>query len=895
MMKAEEVQTAYRILLGRPPESDAIVDHIVQNYSPEQLGRQLLASAEFRRRASLGELPLGAERWVCTEIGKDLRLWVDLLDLGVGAGVLRNDWEPHETRFILSQLAPGDCFVDIGANIGWFTVLAARQVGANGQVHAFEPRPDLFRRLNQSVVENGMQDWCFLHNEALGGESTEMSIAAVPNEFNAGHSFLVKGELDPQSIEVARVPVRPLDSVKFSRRVNLIKIDVEGAEGLVLSGARAMLERDRPVIVSEFFPAWLRKISEIEPGAYLDLLRSFGYRLFELTGQGAGAEIAGLPPNVEDDGFFVNIVAVPHGHVLRPISTTSMAAKASSRLAATPRLDESLCRELLLDQRAQITLAGRNLKSDLATMLKSEFDALRVEQGLLVSQASRQQATMLKSECDALRADQGLQVVQATQQLQTQILSISTQLQTLALRQADLGGAIARLEERLPRVSSMSIGAKIIREVRRPFTRQFWRKRKEKIRAKRAQRQLGANQASVPQWTNLEQVSAARNSAPCLAGSKRPVMMIIDDRFPEPDRDSGSLDTVNIIRSFVAFGYHVVIGVLTTRIQDQRYVQLIRDLGAFPMTSADAPSIQSFIETFGVHVDLFMLNRVGTGGQFLELIRYNCPESKIIFNTVDLHYIREARSARLANDAAALSLSERTRDREEFLVGKADLTLVVSSVEQEILAASVPGASTLLTPLARPIREPSTEFAVRSGIGFVGGFEHAPNVDALRYFLAEIWPLIHAQEPELHFEIVGSALPPGILQGVSGPVQYLGAIDSLDDWLDSLRMTVAPLRIGAGAKGKVASSLCAGVPCVLTSVAAEGMDLEDGVDVLVGTSNEDFARKVLRLNGDSELWSALSRGGLAYAHRRLSVANYTDSLRRGVIGMGLPALGRFRS
>jgi FkbM family methyltransferase len=863
MMKAEEIQAAYRILLGRPPESEAIVDYLAQHFSAEQLGRQLLSSAEFRRRASLGDLPMGTQRWVCAEIGRDLRLWVDLFDLGVGAGVLRNDWEPHETRFILSQLGDGDCFIDIGANIGWFTILAAHRVGLNGQVHAFEPRPDLFRRLTQSVVENGMQDWCFLYNEALGTEVTEMSIAAIPSEFNAGHSFLVKGSLDPKSVEVARVPVRPLDSVSFARKVDLVKIDVEGAEGLVLSGARAMLERDRPVIVSEFFPAWLRKVSGIEPGAYLDLLHSYGYRLFELTDEGLGAEIVGLPVRADDDGFFVNIVAVPHGHVLRPISTEPMSAKASSYIAGISNLGEAMYRELLSDQRAQIALTSRSLKGEMASTLKSE--------------------------CDALRREHGMQLAQASQQMQTEIQSISKQLQTLALAQADLGGAMARLEERLPRRPSMSIGAKIIREIRRPFTRQFWQRRKEKIRARRALRRLGANQVSAPQWKTPEEVRGARAQAPCLAGSHRPVMMLIDDRFPEPDRDSGSLDTINIIQSFVAFGYHVVMGVQTSRVQDPRYGQLIRNLGAFPMTSTDAPSIQAFIETFGVHVDLFMLNRVGTGGQFLELIRYHCPESKIIFNTVDLHYIREARAARLVNDMEALSQSERTRDREEFLVGKADLTLVVSSVEQEILAASVPGAPTLLTPLARPIRVPSNGFAKRSGLGFVGGFEHAPNVDALRYFLTEIWPLIHVQNPELHFDIVGSALPPDVLQGVGGPVRYLGAIDNLDDWLDSLRMTVAPLRIGAGAKGKVASSLCAGVPCVLTSVAAEGMDLEDGIDVLVGTSSDHFAKEVLRLNNDPELWSALSQGGLAYAQRRLSVANYTESLRRAVIGMGLPA------
>ena len=307
------------------------------------------------------------------------------------------------------------------------------------------------------------------------------------------------------------------------------------------------------------------------------------------------------------------------------------------------------------------------------------------------------------------------------------------------------------------------------------------------------------------------------------------------------------------------------------------------------MTEADAPSIQAFVERFGRHVDLFVLNRVGTGGQFLELIRYNSPEAKIVFNKVDLHYIREARAARLSGDVIALAQAERTRDREEFLVGKSDLTLVVSSVEQEVLAASVPGAATLVLPLARRIRAPQVSFSQRSGIGFVGGFEHAPNIDAIRHFLADIWPIIYARDPSMRFDIVGSHLPDDVLQGVVGNVRYLGPIDSLDDWLDSLRMSIAPLRIGAGAKGKVASSLCSGLPCILSKVAAEGMDLQDEVNVLVGNSTIDFAEKIIKLHNDPELWARLSSGALDFAKSRLSTENYAQTLRQGVIGIGLPA------
>jgi glycosyltransferase involved in cell wall biosynthesis len=195
----------------------------------------------------------------------------------------------------------------------------------------------------------------------------------------------------------------------------------------------------------------------------------------------------------------------------------------------------------------------------------------------------------------------------------------------------------------------------------------------------------------------------------------------------------------------------------------------------------------------------------------------------------------------------------------------------------------------LVLPLARAIHPPRAGFAERSGIGFIGGFEHAPNIDAIRHFLADVWPLVHAADPSIRFEIVGSALPDGVLDGVPGDVRYLGTLDSIDGWLESLRMTVAPLRIGAGAKGKVASSLCAGLPCVLSAVAAEGMDLEDGRDVRVAIDPAAMAAAVVRLHSDAAEWAQLSAGGLAFARARLSVENYKQALRKGVVGMELPA------
>jgi glycosyltransferase involved in cell wall biosynthesis len=193
-------------------------------------------------------------------------------------------------------------------------------------------------------------------------------------------------------------------------------------------------------------------------------------------------------------------------------------------------------------------------------------------------------------------------------------------------------------------------------------------------------------------------------------------------------------------------------------------------------------------------------------------------------------------------------------------------------------------------PLARPVHRSEMPFARRAGIGFIGGFVHQPNIDAIRYFLADIWPKVSAVLPGMRFDIVGTGLPPAVLEGVSGDVRYLGYVEDLDAWLDGLRLSVAPLRIGAGAKGKVASSICAGLPCVASSVAAEGMGLIPEETILVGESASEFAAQVVRLYSDPELWERLSLGGLCYAEEMLSIRSFRQRLRRALIGLQLPAL-----
>jgi glycosyltransferase involved in cell wall biosynthesis len=371
----------------------------------------------------------------------------------------------------------------------------------------------------------------------------------------------------------------------------------------------------------------------------------------------------------------------------------------------------------------------------------------------------------------------------------------------------------------------------------------------------------------------------ASRSTVMIPESAVPVALIIDNCWPQPDRDSGSVDTINMVDALLEMGFRVVFAADLAFGAPASSPEALLRRGVRCLRPADASSIKAFLAQQGSRIDVCILNRIFGGGRFLEAVR-QCPElPRIIFNPVDLHFVREERQARLRDDTAAAVLANSIRTREQQLASETDATIVVSAAERFLLAELVPQAYVVQLPLAREIRPPKAPFEARSGIGFIGGFAHLPNVDALRFFLAEIWPLVISRSPSCEFSIVGPDLPTGLLENVPGTVRYLGHLPEIGDWLESLRLTVAPIRYGAGAKGKIASSLAAGVPCVTTSIGAEGMELQHGVNVLIADTPEVLASQIEKLYTDPILWSLISAGAQRHAAKELSIVGWRQRLQ----------------
>lgn len=356
-------------------------------------------------------------------------------------------------------------------------------------------------------------------------------------------------------------------------------------------------------------------------------------------------------------------------------------------------------------------------------------------------------------------------------------------------------------------------------------------------------------------------------------------ILIIDACTPMPDQDSGSLRMYNLMRLLLEEG-HAVSFFAENRGWHAGYAEALQDLGVEALFHPYMPEAPEFFRQRGTEFDLVIVSRHYVLETYLPLVRAHCPRAQLWFDTVDLHYLRERRAAELSSDAAALKRAEQTQAQECALMRQCDLTLVVSPVEQAILALECPGIRIEILSNIHDIPGRRRDFEARRDLFFVGGFQHPPNSGAVLWFMQHAWPRIHAARPELKLHLVGSRTPPEINALASDHVIVHGFVHDIEPFLDGCRLSIAPLRYGAGVKGKVNLSMSYGCPVVATSVAVEGMHMAAGAEVLVADDGPAFADAVLRLHEDADLWQSLSDAGVANVTAHFSLDAARAVLRR---------------
>lgn len=343
--------------------------------------------------------------------------------------------------------------------------------------------------------------------------------------------------------------------------------------------------------------------------------------------------------------------------------------------------------------------------------------------------------------------------------------------------------------------------------------------------------------------------------------SNEKMALIFDEHIPTPDQDSGSVRMYRMIESLQELGYKVTFFPNYTK-KRPKYMRPLQQMGV-EVVYGEVRGID-FIKQYGKFYDLVLLSRPRIGSYYIDACQAYCTSAKIIYDTVDLHYLRLGRQAGFSTSSEEkeylLDMAKEHEILEKFLMSEADTTLVVSEAEVDLLNKD--GFENV--SVVSNIHELNADayhstFSDRKDLLFVGGFAHTPNVDAVKWFADEILPQVIAKDPDIKLHIVGSKLSQELHDYLAAKKNVIvdGFVEDLEPLLKSSRVFIAPLRYGAGVKGKIGQAIEYGIPIVSTSIGGEGMHLVDKKSYLQADTPEDFATAVVRLYNDEKLWTSL--------------------------------------
>ncbi len=361
--------------------------------------------------------------------------------------------------------------------------------------------------------------------------------------------------------------------------------------------------------------------------------------------------------------------------------------------------------------------------------------------------------------------------------------------------------------------------------------------------------------------------------------------LVIDDHPPRPLHDAGSIATWEQMRILRRLGWRVTFAPLHAA---ELPPATVDELGREGIELAVPPhfaSVTDYLTAAGAALDLVHIYRYGNAAMLLERVRALAPRARVVFATADLHHLRERRSAEMQGQNAPAA----TREAELRCMHAADATIITSDYEHALLRADVDAERLVLLRWIARTMPPTQGFAARRDICFVGNFRHPPNLDGIDWFIREVLPLVRARLPGVRLKLAGGDMSQAVRELEGEAVEVVGWVRDLAALFGEVRLSVAPLRYGAGFKGKVATSLAHGLPVVGSSISLEGTGLSDGDGVAVADDPADFAAAVVRLYEDAGLWAAQSARALERVEALYAPAAAEAVWRDMLTRLGLPA------
>ncbi len=369
----------------------------------------------------------------------------------------------------------------------------------------------------------------------------------------------------------------------------------------------------------------------------------------------------------------------------------------------------------------------------------------------------------------------------------------------------------------------------------------------------------------------------------------RPAVLFASDYLPLYDQQSGGLRQKAIIEILRDLDFPVLFacslakqampGILRTDKGQRYYERALRKAGVVGFAYG-LEEISACLEQKAPVIQRAIISFPHVAKDLLPLVRARAPHASIFYDMVDIHSLRLYREAELNQNQCKQDEARAMEATEFSLVRGADVVITVSDTERQLILEKVPEAVVEVIPnIFEPVETAPPGPRGRRDILFLGGFWHKPNGDGVTWFVKEIWPKIRSCGPEVQFIIAGSNPDADVKALEQHPgVKVIGYVADLKSLFDACRVFVAPLRYGAGMKGKVGQSLTFGLPLVSTSIGVEGIPLEPGRDFLLGNNPDDFAANTIRLLEDDELWTKLQQHGREVITLKFSPAAISNQI-----------------
>lgn len=343
-------------------------------------------------------------------------------------------------------------------------------------------------------------------------------------------------------------------------------------------------------------------------------------------------------------------------------------------------------------------------------------------------------------------------------------------------------------------------------------------------------------------------------------------ILIIDENIPEFDKDSGSKRMYEIIKILVKNNFNVFLLCSKKEYKfNYEYVNHFENLGVTVykphLLNNKLVTKNDFLKNVVPKLKWAILSRPDIYQTFYKQIRSLNSNCALIYDMVDFHSIRFLREYELNHSEIALKEANKYMAIEKFNCLDAEITLAVSNKDKEYLTESsiAPKSLSVISNIHQPSLLSTNDFQNREDLLFIGGFKHAPNIDAVKILHDKIMPLVWEKLPHIKINIVGSHVPEEIKKLHSNNFIIHGFVEDVSIFFNSCRLFVAPLQYGAGIKGKIGQSFEYNLPVVTTSIGLEGFNFSPYEEHMVGSINDDYVDKIVNLYSNEKLWNDIKQ------------------------------------